>query len=173
VQLDGATPDLRKERFDGGPAVVLLEARERVSVADLDSQGRFTVGSAQPGEYHLRCELRLAGSHQAKWVIRDSVTLVPGGMPWALDTATGAIRVLPSDEAHPLWRVTPEARWAGSGELQVFVTAPELDEQRGSRFFPCIPVGVVQLVSADDDGLETVLECVVRPGQTTEVLWPQ
>jgi hypothetical protein len=94
-----------------------------------------------------------------------------GGL--GLSVETGSLRLLPADEAHPLWRVAPRAQWRGPGELQVVAEDPELDEERGTRLYRSLPAGKVTLLEEGGNQPPREIECEIRAGETTELVWPR
>lgn len=179
VRIDGAAPVVRAKEstFDGfdGDEIVRLDRgspRDLVSTTDLGDDGTFTLGAAEPGPYRLRFVLEIAGSKETQWTVLDRVELASGLRPWELDVTTGSLRVLAADDEHPLWASVPPARWTGPDDVRVFVQYPDLEEPRGSRYFRRVPAGRIRFVADDDAEGPVLLECEIRPGETTETRWP-
>jgi len=169
LRIDGKGPP-PPERLDRLEA--MLSNDQLVSLGAVKPDGAFALGAFGPGEYTLSLQVYPVPPRlDFVWLLQDNVTLTAGRNSWSVDIATGAIRVSP-DAAHPLWDARLWARWTGQGELRARIPSALVDDETGSLFFSSVPVGTVQIVDFDEDGGETVLDCVVRPGETTEVRWP-
>jgi len=144
-----------------------------ISGTDLDEHGCFTLSAREAGAYWLRIDFELAGAHGQFWFVSDRVTLCAGAVPWRLSLRTGSLRLLPPDAAHPLWDQPPRALWHGPGELLVVARNAELDEASGTRFYRRLPAGKIHLIEWRQEAPPRELECEIRAGETTEVVWPR
>jgi len=143
------------------------------SVTKIGADGSFVLSAQTPRDYRLRLVHDIAGARGERWQVRDRVALQEGVVPWRLDVSTGSLRLLPADETRALWNVSPTVRWAGPGDLRVFVDRAEIEEQRGARVYHCVPAGRITLLQANGDEAPLDLECEIHAGETTEVVWPQ